>query len=113
MSSSLWAENDNRRHLRVGKIRNIPHGTHAIAIEFAEDYCHCGASYSANGDRNFYFDVLGVNAQADRYKPTYHSEQNPEIPDRLLQSKYGQQPQSRVSRTQPPNRDGLALRQSL
>ncbi len=56
-----WVENDNRRHLRVGKIRNIPHGTHAIAIEFAEDYCHCGDSYSANGDRNFYFDVLGVN----------------------------------------------------
>ncbi len=55
-----WTENDNRRHLRAEKIQNIPYGDHAIAIEFANDYCVCNP-YSANTDLNFYFDVMGVN----------------------------------------------------
>lgn len=55
-----WIENDNSRHLRVDKITGIPYGSHAIAIEFKNDYCEC-LPWSNNVDRNFYIDMLGVN----------------------------------------------------
>jgi hypothetical protein len=52
-----WSNNDNARHLTIGQYPGIPYGVHFMAVEFAND---ATTGSGADGDRNFYLDVLGV-----------------------------------------------------
>jgi len=51
-----WGHNDNARHLAIATFSGLSSGSHAIAIEFAND----APGGSTDTDRNFYLDELGV-----------------------------------------------------
>lgn len=53
-----WSSNDNARHLTVKGFPGLAQTSHAIAVEFFNDYVAPGGG--DDNDRNFYFDVLGV-----------------------------------------------------